>query len=119
MSKKENNTTFENELNSCGIRVNPAIKAKLDSILERANNKSRGRKVKAADVIELSLELFSDREIQRLQRSSWTKQDEMETWRTVYTEKRGQISRDEFLGFMMTSEWPGFMKEHRKEFEAF
>ena len=118
MSEKVNKTETQENAESSGIRVNSETKRKAHELLKAANQKARGRKIKMPDLIGLALELITEKEIQRLQRSSWTKHDEMEAWRSIYSKKNGQISRDEFLGFMMTAEWAGFMKEHKKDFEA-
>lgn len=119
MNQKQVQNQSQDVAESRGVRICPETKKRAEILLKEANKKSRGRKIKMTDLLGLALELVTDKDIQRLQRSSWTKYDEMEAWRTVYTEKRGQISRDDFLGFMMTNEWPSFMKEHKKEFESY
>jgi len=113
-----NKSETQIDTDSSGIRVARETKARAHELLKVANKKARGRKIKMPDLVGLALELVTEKEIQRLQRSSWTKHDEMEVWRSIYTREKGQISRDDFLGFMMTGEWASFMKEHKKEFDG-
>ena len=118
MSEKMNKVETQESTESGGVRVNLETKKKAHELLKMANKKGRGRKIKMPDLIGLALELVTEKDIQRLQRSSWTKQDEMEAWRSIYIKKNGHTSKDDFLGLLMSGEWAGFMKEHKKDFET-
>ena len=118
MDAKVNKTENQNSTESCGVRITAEAKQRAEHLLKMANQKERGRKIKMPELIALALELVTEKEIQRLQRSSWTKHDEMEAWRSIYARKYGEVSREMFLGFLMSGEWPVFMKEHKKDFET-
>jgi len=117
VNPKTNKSKTKNRADSCAIRVSTQTKKSAETILQKANKKARGRKIKMHELVTLALEKVSDEDIRQLQRASWTRHDEMEIWRSIYSKKNGAVSKDDFIGVLMSSEWPEFMNEHKQEFE--
>jgi DNA-binding FadR family transcriptional regulator len=118
MNPKTNKSKSKNKADSCAIRVSPQAKKSAEGLLQKANKKTRGRKIKMPELVALALEKVTDEDIQQLQRASWTRHDEMEVWRSIYSKKNGTLSKDDFLGVLMSPEWPEFMNQHKQEFET-
>ena len=109
MTKKQ---TFKNY---CGIRVKKETKQKLEKLLQNANKKQLGRKIKVDELIQLALELVDKPHIEKLQNQSLSNEDRKEKLRQIYVKKVGLISRDEFTGFMMSSDFSRFLEDHKME----
>lgn len=95
--------------NPQSVRLSSEAKRKLDRIMSAANKKKFGRKVMGDKVINLALDLLQESHIQMLQEQSMSNEDRKELLRQRYIEKRGNISKDEFTGFMMSAEFPAFI----------
>lgn len=63
------------------------------------------------DLFDLALGLGTTEHLKVLQERSLTHEDRKELLRQEYVELHGQITRDEFTGFMMTSGFTEFLKE--------
>ncbi len=96
-----------------GIRIQNETQKVLDKILNSANKKKVGRKIKAYQVMHLALGLVTDLHIQELQNSSLTNEDRKELLRQKYIELRGPISKDDFTGFILSKEASSFFEEAR------
>ncbi len=93
------------------IRISRDTRRKLENILLIANKKAIGRKIKIEQALNLAIELVEEKHIKELQNRSMTNEDRKELLRQKYVELRGSISKDEFTGFMMKSEFLEFVKE--------
>lgn len=93
------------------IRITSEIHKKLEKILFAANKKKFGRKIRAEQVLDLSLNLLVEKHIFLLQEQSLTNEDKTEQLRQGYISKNGPITHDGWLGFMMTSEFQRFLAE--------
>lgn len=93
------------------VRVYERSIKKADGILEKANKKKFGRKIKFYDVVDLALGLVTESHIETLQRGSMTFANRQEELRQKYIEKRGWISEDGFIGFMMSCDFQDFLRE--------
>ena len=91
------------------IRVQLETQRKAERLLAVANKKRIGRKVKVDQLLNIALDLVTERHLQSLQEQSLTNEDRKELLRQKYIESRGQISKDEFTGFMMTAAFLEFM----------
>ena len=107
MSKSKNKTVAS----SVSIRVHSQSKEKASMLLNSANKKKFGRKIKLDDLIDLAIGLVTNEHLKMLQERSMTNEDRKELLRQKYIETRGPITRDEFTGFMLTNEFSDFMKQ--------
>ncbi len=100
------------------IRVRNSSKKLAAALLEKANDKKFGRKIKLDELFELAVSLVTSDHINLLQGHSMTNEDRKEVLRQKYIEMHGAVTRDEFIGLMMKPEFFDFLKEHGKEFLA-
>jgi hypothetical protein len=96
------------------IRVQLETQRKAERLLAVANKKKFGRKVKVDQLLNIALDLVTDRHLESLQERSLTNEDRKELLRQKYIETRGQISRDEFTGFMMSADFAIFLTEQNQ-----
>ena len=96
------------------IRVQLETQRKAERLLAVANKKRIGRKVKVDQLLSIALDLVTDGHLQTLQDQSLTNEDRKELLRQKYIETRGQISRDEFTGFMMSADFAIFLTEQNQ-----
>lgn len=92
--------------NSVPIRVSKSTARMLKSIVAKCNRKSHGRKVKNDDVIEKSLKLLSELEIEQIKESTFSSQDKLEIEFKKYCKKNGSISKDKFLQIILNRAIP-------------
>lgn len=88
-------------VSSAPVRIGHKTKAKLEQLLRQANRDRVGRKVKADDLIALSLGLITDEHIAEICDRTRSNKDRMELlFRKLSKERRG-MSREEFLGMLL------------------
>jgi Rps23 Pro-64 3,4-dihydroxylase Tpa1-like proline 4-hydroxylase len=83
-------------------RVHLETQRKAERLLAVANKKRIGRKVKVDQLLNIALDLVTEGHLKSLQEQSLTNEDRKEILRQKYIEIHGQISHDEFLGFLMS-----------------
>lgn len=91
-------------------RISNENEKRIKKLLNLANNKKAGRKVKFDQLIQLALELVTEDHLKKLQDQTLKNEDRQELLRQKYISQRGPISKDEFIGFMMTAEYFEFLK---------
>jgi Rps23 Pro-64 3,4-dihydroxylase Tpa1-like proline 4-hydroxylase len=111
MKEKVNKPKSKSVAKSASVRVHLAAKERAALLLLNANKKKLGRKIKFEDLFELALGLVTDEHLKQLQERSLTHEDRKEILRQKYISARGQISKDEFTGFMMTADFQDFLNE--------
>ncbi len=92
------------------IRVQVETQKKAERLLAVANKKRAGRKIKPDQLLNFALDLVTEDHLHALQEQSLTHEDRKELLRQKYIETRGPISKDEFLGFMMTAAFLEFLR---------
>lgn len=121
---EEMNQTAKAEIEKTNIKNNSKPKLKRDSktftsrakeILLEANKKTIGRKIKKHELLNFALSILKPEHIKMLQEQSLTNEDRMEQLRQKYIKIHGPISKRDFLGFTMTVEYLGFLKQHHFE----
>lgn len=100
------------------IRIRKAEHEIIDTIIKKANNKSIGKKIVPSDLLSILLRNVSDNQIKQLQLSSVRHTDRKKLYREIYVKKHGITTDDEFEGFVMSSDFSKFKKEHDKEIET-
>ena len=111
MKEKTNKPKTKSDTKSASVRVRQGAKERAALLLLAANKKKLGRKVKFEDLFELAIGLVTDEHVKLLQERSLTHEDRKEQLRQRYIELRGPISKDSFVGFLMSADFPEFMKE--------
>ena len=90
--------------NVAGVRVTVETRKRLLAELSKVNKKSFGRKVRVDQLINLLLELMKPEHIQKLQDESLSNADRIEMKFREYVRKNGAISKDDFLGMLLSAD---------------
>jgi hypothetical protein len=93
------------------IRIKSSSKKLASSLRDEANQKTAGRTIKMEEIFELALSLMTKEHLKMLQERSLSHEDRKELLRQRYIELRGPISKDSFIGFLMSADFPEFMRE--------
>lgn len=109
MENKTLKTKVKNAANYASVRIKTSSKKTATALLNEANNKKYGRKIKFEELVEVALTLINKDHLKQLQERSFSNEDRKELLRQKYIEKHGQITKDDFTGFMMTAEFQGFL----------
>jgi len=109
MNSKSNKVENRNASRARSIRINLENQKKAKKLLNLANSKKAGRKVKFDQLLDLALELVKEEHIKILQTQTLKNEDRQEILRQKYIEMYGQISKDEFIGFTMTPAYVEFL----------
>jgi hypothetical protein len=107
IKKAKNNSATNLKLKS--IRISLENQKKAEKILSSANKKKLGRKVKFDQLLSLVLDLVTEEHIKKLQDQSLTNEDRKEILRQKYSELHGPITKDAFVGVMLTKEFSEFL----------
>jgi Rps23 Pro-64 3,4-dihydroxylase Tpa1-like proline 4-hydroxylase len=99
----------------CSVRISGDTRKLAEGILKTANEKQTGRKIKLDELLQAGLALIQPAHIERLQENSLTNEDRKEILRQKYIAERGEISRDDFTGFMMTAAFHEFLAAQEKK----
>lgn len=110
--KKLTKSERSEQANNEAVRVSLDTKAKIKIILDDANKKKRGRKVKPDDLIQILLPLVTEKHIKILRKQSLSNTDRKLYLFDKYKEVNPNATRDEWEGFQMSSDWMRFLKEH-------
>lgn len=106
MEKELNRDQKTTELTSQGtpVRIRPKTQILLRKLLVQANQKDLGNKIKRDDLLHLGLSLIQCGHISDLQNRSLNNADRMELLYREYVKNHGPISKDAFLGRVMSGE---------------
>ena len=86
------------------VRIRPKTQLLLRKLLTQANQKDIGNKIKRDDLLHLGLSLIQDSHISDLKNQSLNNADRMELLYREYVKNHGPISKDAFLGRVMSGE---------------
>ena len=78
----------------------------LRSIIAKCNRKAHGRKVKADDIIAVSVELLTDVHLEQIKRSTYSSSDQLEIEFKNFCKNNGALSKDEFLRLIISRALP-------------
>jgi hypothetical protein len=104
MKENTKSVSTSTKLRSAPVRLHASTKEKIDSLLDRANNKSFGRKVKVNDIIDMSIDLISDRHLKSLQENSLSNGDRLEMLLKSVSDANPSMSKDELIGLLLQGE---------------
>ncbi len=111
MKTKVNKTKIQNETKRTMVRVRESIKVGALAKLKEINRKDMGRALKLDDLFELAISRLTEADVKTLQEKSLSNEDRREILRQKYIAVRGPISKDSFLGFIISSEFQSFLNE--------
>ncbi len=112
MENKNRKKVAKDQQDSKSTRLSPETLKKANRILQLANKKSHGRKVKIDQVLNLAFDLVTDAHIKTLQAQSLKNSDRQEILRKKYSAIHGPVSMEDFIGITMTPAYFDFLKEH-------
>ena len=101
MEEKTNEQISKSKKAVSAIRIDLVTQKLVTSLLNKANRKSYGRKVKASQLIHAALLKLVDADLKDLQEMSLSNTDRMEMKYREYVKQHGSISKDEFLGLLL------------------
>ena len=82
------------------VRINTEAVKSLKKLLDQANKKQHGKRIKSSHLVAKAISLITDEHIKELQQESLTNQDRLEIQHAEYCKQNGHISKDEFLGML-------------------
>jgi hypothetical protein len=109
------------------IRLSQKSRALMDNISAEANAIFNGEnKVKNDTILSYALSLLIDSkfekvrasQVKELRKISRNVEDDWRVWEEIFLEKSKIKSKKGFKAFIMSADWPEFMKRHRIDFEA-
>ena len=86
------------------VRVSRETKRRFLGELVRLNKKDFGRPVKADELLALLLNLLADEQRSKLQNATFSNADRLEMRYREYAKKHGRMTKDEFLGKLLTGD---------------
>jgi hypothetical protein len=86
------------------VRLKQSTYSKVTGILAHINQKAIGKKVRADDVIALSLTLVKNEHYRQLEDASLTNADRMEILFEKFKSRKNNATRDDFLGALLKGE---------------
>jgi hypothetical protein len=99
ISKKQ---TKKSKSNTTPIRVLKTTAKTLKGIVQKLNKKPLGKKIRVDDLILKSLSLLEDEHFEEIKNSTLTNADRLEMKYQEYCRVNGPVSKDEFLGKLLT-----------------
>lgn len=93
-------------INTTPIRIHKSTAKMLRSIIAKCNRKAHGRKVKADDIIAVSVELLTDVHLEQIKRSTYSSSDQLEIEFKNFCKNNGALSKDEFLRLIISRALP-------------
>ena len=85
------------------VRVRRETKKKILTDLVALNKKDFGRKVTVDDYVQLAISLIKPEYLERLKEQSLSNRDRMELKYKEYCTANGKISKDDFIGMLLSS----------------
>ena len=104
IESKKNAKIEKHKITTTPIRVKHQTRRKIINELARINKKDFGRKITADDLIALALGLIGDEHVHSLQQSTLSNNDRFEVAFRAHIKEHGAITKDEYLGKIMTGE---------------
>lgn len=103
-STPEKNASAKQKIkqNTTPIRIKNQTHRTIRTLLQRANKKPYGRKVKADDIIAKSLALLQPNHIEELQEATLSNADRLDREYKLYCSQNGFIKRDDFIGKILS-----------------
>jgi hypothetical protein len=89
-------------VSTVALRVKRETKRRIQTELAKVNKKAFGRKVRVDALVSRALNLLTDADIKTLQEASLSNSDRLEQKYREYLKTNSGVSKDEFLGQMLT-----------------
>ncbi len=96
-TKQQNSTTV-------GVRLRRETKKRIQMELAKINKKDFGKKVRVDELLCILLPLLTDAHFKSLQDNSMTNADRLEKQYRAFIAKHGQLSKDEYIGKLLSGE---------------
>lgn len=89
---------------SSTIKISKETKRELNKILVKVNKKDFGKRIRGEKIILLALQQINETHIKELQNSTLSNEDKLEMKYREYISQNGNISKDEFIGKLLSGE---------------
>ena len=111
MKTKVSKVRNQNEAKRTTIRVRETTKVCALAKLKEINRKDFGRALKLDDLFDLAVCRLTEEDVKTLREKSLSNEDRREILRQNYIAKRGPISKDAFLGLILSPDFQSFLGE--------
>lgn len=92
------------KLKTESLRVRRETKKRIQTELATLNRKDFGRKITADDFLTVAISLVQTVHLEEMKIRSLSNKDRLEILYKEHCEKRGKVTKDEFLGLLLESE---------------
>jgi hypothetical protein len=86
------------------VRVKQATRDRILEAVDRLNQKELGRKVTPDDVVSLAVTLLKSEHFEEIQDTTLSHFDRLARNHQTYVKEHGEISKDEYLGKILSGE---------------
>lgn len=86
------------------LRMKRETKRRVLAEVAKVNKKSFGKKVRVDELIGILLPMLNEAHIKAMQDSSMTNADRLEMQYRVFVSKHGQMSKDEYIGKLLSGD---------------
>lgn len=102
MSQELQTTKKPKPVKTDSLRVRKETKKKILSDLLSLNKKDFGRKLTADDYVQLAISLLTPDLLQKLKEKTLSNKDRLELKYQEYCSQNGKVTKDEFLGVLLS-----------------
>ncbi len=88
-------------------KLDPETAKALQSLKDKANKKSFGRKVRDCEIIQVALKQVSPEHIKELQEATLSEKDRLALAHEEYQKQHGKTTMDQFIGKLLKGEIKG------------
>ncbi len=111
METKTAKTNLKTTQKLKSIRISLENQKKVEKFLALANKKNIGRTIKIDQALGIALDLLTEEHVKRLQDQSLSNEDRKELLRLKWAKLHGPITKDAFLGLLLSSEFQNFLSQ--------
>lgn len=98
---KEEKVTKKYQVNTTPIRVTKATAKTIKVMIQKANKKNYGKKIRPDDLIQKSISLLTDDHLEEIKQSTMTNSDRLEIAYQEHCKTHGQLTKDEYFGLLL------------------
>lgn len=99
--EKKTTSKAKPKVNTTPIRVLKTTAKRIKGMVQKANKKPFGKKIRVDDILEKALSLIGENHLEEIKEASLTNADKLEMQFREYCRQNGNVSKDEFLGKLL------------------
>ena len=89
------------KISTTPIRIKKSTARSLKALSRKINQKPLGRKVIIDDIIQKSLELLTDKDLEQIKASTYSNADKLELKYKEHCKKNGFVSKEDFFKLLL------------------